>query len=473
MYHLRRGPARPAVNGDTSRGFIEYFCCPPQFAPFQLSGTPPTDNGFFRFGPALCFGKAAGASCANTPTGTLFDAFSTVETSAAGEVRLCFNPTQVIENLRRERYLVSGRSERALHTAYYSIRPILPSVLRRWLQKAIFRSRRRSFPAWPVDCSVEQILESLMALTIQATGMREIPFIWFWPGGNDAALMMTHDVEEESGVAHCDMLMDLDDSFGVKSAFQLVPEGRYKGVERLVARIRARGFETNIHDLDHDGRLYEHAELFQKRVQKINEYALKYGMKGFRAGSMHRNQDWFDLLEFQYEMSVPTVSRLEPQRGGCCTVTPYFVGDILELPLTTVQDHGLFYILREHSIDLWKQQIEIISARHGLISFIIHPDYMVSARERALYRELLEHISRLGQERNIWSAVPDDINRWWRERSQMRLVQEGDGWEIRGKGSERARLAYARIVDSRVTYRIADSRFKCSAEGLSEREKLS
>jgi len=177
--------------------------------------------------------------------------------------------------------------------------------------------------------------------------------------------MMTHDVEEEIGVAHCDVLMDLDDSFSVKASFQIIPEGRYEGAEALITHIRSRGFEANVHDLDHDGRLYEHQELFRQRSQKINHYARKYQMEGFRAGSMHRNQEWFDLLEFQYDMSVPTVAHMEPQSGGCCTVTPYFVGDVLELPLTTVQDHSLFYILGEHSIDLWRKQIEIISAHHG------------------------------------------------------------------------------------------------------------
>ena len=60
---------------------------------------------------------------------------------------------------------------------------------------------------------------------------------------------------------------------------------------------------------------------------------------------MYREQQWFDAFEFSYDMSVPNVAHLEPQRGGCCTVMPYFVGDILELPLTTTQDYSLFHIL--------------------------------------------------------------------------------------------------------------------------------
>ena len=36
--------------------------------------------------------------------------------------------------------------------------------------------------------------------------------------------MMTHDVEGPPGCDFCDQLMDLDDRFGIKSAFQLMPE---------------------------------------------------------------------------------------------------------------------------------------------------------------------------------------------------------------------------------------------------------
>ena len=67
---------------------------------------------------------------------------------------------------------------------------------------------------------------------------------------------------------------------------------------------------------------------------------------------MYREQEWFDAFEFSYDMSVPNAAHLEPQRGGCCTVMPYFVGDLLELPLTTTQDYSLFHILGDYSISL-------------------------------------------------------------------------------------------------------------------------
>ena len=91
---------------------------------------------------------------------------------------------------------------------------------------------------------------------------------------------------------------------------------------------------------------------------------------------MCRNQEWYDALDFNSYMSVSNVAHLEPQRGGRSTVMPFFIGRILELPLTTVQDYSLFHILGDYSIDLWKRQIDLIRERNGLISFITHPDYL-------------------------------------------------------------------------------------------------
>jgi len=440
-----------------SCAFLDYFRCPHEFASFQSLLKESTLRGFFRFGSAICYGGLDRDQGSFSTKTIRSDAMPLLGPVSSGKFGLRFDPDEVVENLRCERYVARGERELLLHTAYYLLRPALPLGIRKQLQKLVFRRRlRKGFPSWPVDCSVDQIFEQLMYLTLHASGRSEIPFIWFWPDGSDCALMMTHDVEEQNGADLCDFLMDLDDSCGIKAAFQLIPEGAYEDFDTLASKIRARSFELNIHDLDHDGRLYEHKELFEARASRINEYGRRYGAQGFRSGSMHRNQDWFEMLDFQYDMSVPTVSHLEPQSGGCCTVTPYFVGNVMELPLTTIQDHGLFHVLSANSIDLWKQQIETILAHHGLISFIVHPDYISEPTECGFYRQLLQYIQALRTTNPIWIALPGDINRWWRERSELQLVRDGGGWQITGKGSERARLAFASFVDGKVIYRVVD-----------------
>ena len=265
---------------------------------------------------------------------------------------------------------------------------------------------------------------------------------------------MTHDVETHRGKAYCTELMDIDDSFGIKASLQVVPEGRYTVSDAFIREIRGRGFEVNIQDLNHDGNLFRNRKEFSRRAQRINEYAQRFGASGFRAAVLYRNVDWYDELRFSFDMSVPNVAHLDPQRGGCCTVMPYFIGDILEIPLTTTQDYMLFHLLNDYSLDLWKAQTELIMNKNGLVSFIVHPDYIKGKKARGVYRDLLSFLRQLGQEKRIWFAVAGEIDDWWRARSQMRLVERGGSWRIEGQGAERAKIAFAKIADDRLEYEL-------------------
>jgi hypothetical protein len=101
--------------------------------------------------------------------------------------------------------------------------------------------------------------------------------------------------------------------------------------------------------------------------------------------------------------------------------------------------------------------IELILEKHGLASFIIHPDYVIEERARNTYQALLVYLSKLRAEGKIWIALPGEVDRWWRMRSQMKLVSEGGKWTIEGAGRERARIAYATLDGDNVTYTIADT----------------
>jgi hypothetical protein len=134
---------------------------------------------------------------------------------------------------------------------------------------------------------------------------------------------------------------------------------------------------------------------------------------------------------------------------------PYFVGNILEIPLTTTQDYSLFQILNDYSIDLWKEQIRLIHKRNGLISFICHPDYLINSNARRVYEQLLDHLRKVADADKIWTALPGDIDRWWRARDQMKLVAEGSDWVIEGPDSERASVAYAVLERGQLRYEVA------------------
>jgi len=440
---------------------IEYYRCENELADFYRTETLSDASGFFRLGDAMCYGQCSGGAPSGSTRALLYNCADNIHVFAEqGTAQLPFDPIQVIKNLRMEFYTAAQeRSGSAalvqdiLHRSYYSVRPLLPVRLRRHLQKLRLRSRKDAgFPQWPVDCTVDSLLEEFLRMAMLAKRRNRVPFIWFWPEGMASAAIMTHDIETQSGVDFCDSLMDLNDSFAIKSSFQVVPERRYPVPQGFLANLRARGFEINVHDLNHDGHLFRERQEFLRRVAKINRYQRDFDAQGFRAGVMYRNQKWYGALEASYDMSVPNAAHLDAQSGGCCTVMPYFVGNVLELPVTTTQDYSLFNILDDYSITLWQRQIEMIRKKNGLISFVVHPDYVIEDRPRATYRALLQHLNDLRAQGDIWFALPRDVNKWWRQRSAMKLVRNGASWTIEGQGAERARLAYAHLVCDRVAY---------------------
>jgi hypothetical protein len=309
-----------------------------------------------------------------------------------------------------------------------------------------------AFPHWPVDTTVDRIFEQAMLLSLKAQSVSQIPFVWFWPEGATSCAIMTHDVETEKGVRSSPYLMDMEDAFNIKASFQIIPEQRYEVTGKFLNCLRERGFEVVVHDLNHDGHLFREKEEFLRRARKINSYGKRYGATGFRAAVLYRKQEWFDALDFSYDMSVPNVAHLDPQRGGCCTVMPYFVGKILELPVTTTQDYTLFNIFNDYSIGLWKKQIDLIMEKHGLISVIVHPDYVSNSRERAAYESLLAHLADLRKQKGVWITTPGEVDRWWRQRAEMKLVKDELGWRVEGVGSERARVAFASEKDGRICF---------------------
>jgi hypothetical protein len=387
----------------------------------------------------------------------LFDAFR----CGLGTRAAIDGPTNdLAEYFTHERYLANhdgasphGLPKPIIGSVYYTLRPFLPKWLRIALQRAHLHGwDKLVFPAWPVDFTVENLLECALLECMRPSGVETIPFIWFWPDGASAAAILTHDVETVKGRDFCSSLMAIDESFGFRSAFEIVPERRYPVPDVYLQEIRDRGHEIDVQDLNHDGKLFRDKRLFLSRVRKINEYGRAWGAKGFRSAILYRNLNWYDALEFEYDMSVPNVAHLDAQRGGCCTVFPYFIDGILELPVTTTQDYSLLHILKQDRIDLWKTQASMILQQHGLLSFIIHPDYLLGSRAQSMYHELLGFVTDIRARNHLWTPLPCQVNEWWRLRSQMSLVAHGRGWRIEGPGAERARVAYAHLDGGRVTY---------------------
>ena len=81
-------------------------------------------------------------------------------------------------------------------------------------------------------------------------------------------------------------------------------------------------------------------------------------------------------------------------------------------------------------------------------------------------KELLTYLSTLRDEGNVWIPTSSEVNRWWRQRREMKLVPESDGWRIEGEGNQRARIAYASEHDGHLVYSLTPQSQKQKMEEI-------
>jgi len=290
---------------------------------------------------------------------------------------------------------------------YYCLKPAIPYAwrlsLRQWHAR---RQWQRHGSTWPVDERLGQP-----------------PPGWSgWPGGKRFALVLTHDVEGTVGLDQVFLAASLVERWGLQASFNLIPEGDYQVMPDLLHRLRESGHEVGVHDLHHDGRLFESRRAFNNASRRINHYLQAWNAVGFRGGFMLRNLDWIRDLEIAYDASTFDTDPFEPQPDGARTIFPFYVepeGDrrgYAELPYTLVQDSTLFLYLQQDNIELWKRKLAWVAERGGLALLVCHPDYMQwggqpVARGRypaRLYEEFLRHV-RETYDGQFWSARPREM----------------------------------------------------------------
>ncbi len=294
--------------------------------------------------------------------------------------------------------------------SYYRLKPLLP----RWattLVRRRYHTRQQSNFAlgWPIEDRFVRFLYSALPNRHGTT---------FWPNGAHYAFALTHDVERSTGLAFVRRIADLDEKYGFRSSFNLVAEG-YRIEQSLLDELRQRGFEIGIHGLRHDGSLFASRASFDAAVPRINRYLRDWGAVGFRAPYTHRNPQWMQALDIEYDASCFDVDPYEPLPGGTMSIWPFFCGRFIELPYTLMQDHTLLCILGERSPRLWLDKVQFIAEWGGMALVNAHPDYLRDPAHFAVYESFLAEMATRLRDSDApgWQALPRDVARWWRQRA--------------------------------------------------------
>lgn len=252
--------------------------------------------------------------------------------------------------------------------------------------------------------------------------------------------MLTHDVETAAGLEYVPAVADVEVAAGCRSAWNLVPK-RYRVDDALVANLKAQGFEVGVHGLYHDGFDLASLDVLRERLPEMRAWAERWGASGFRSPATHRRWEWMPLLGFDHDSSYSDTDPFEPQGGGCCTWLPFFIEDLVELPITLIQDHTLFVILRRPDEELWVEKADLLRRRGGMALLDTHPDYLREDGRLDAYGRLLVHAT---ADSEVWCALPSAVSSWWRRRAESRVERAGDGWRVVGPAAAEATVALVR-----------------------------
>lgn len=299
--------------------------------------------------------------------------------------------------------------------AYYTLKPFLPRAVTRMLRRLSSRPMQtRSQLGWPIEDRYARFQWEVARQLLAMMGKPSLSFRYFWPRGRAFALVLTHDVETAQGQSYVRAVADLEERLGFRSSFNFVPE-RYAVDGGLLAELRERGFEVGVHGLKHDGKLFRSHAVWTRRVARINSHLRAFGAGGFRTPLTHRQPEWMQDLEIDYDLSFFDTDPYEPMPGGTMSIWPFQLGHFLELPYTLAQDYTLTSVLGEESPRLWLEKVDLIRKYHGMALLNSHPDYLREERTRAVYVDFLGAMRRRG---GYWHALPGEVAQWWRARSR-------------------------------------------------------
>ena len=303
---------------------------------------------------------------------------------------------------------------------YYLLKPILPRTLTRSLRQ-YYSSPSDSKPRnnWPIDSRYVSFQWELMRQLLVSSGNSSIRYKSFWPNKHQFAFVLTHDIETAEGQAFVRKVADMEENLGFRSSFNFVLE-RYPLDFNLIQELRERGFEVGCHGLKHDGKLFSNQKEFLKRVAKINRHLKEYRMVGFRAPLTHRNPEWMQALEIEYDLSFFDTDPFEPIPGGTMSIWPFFIGHFVELPYTLVQDYTLTSVLGETTPRLWLEKVGFIKKFHGMALLNSHPDYLNDPNSFRVYAEFLETMK---ENEEYWHALPCDVTSWWKSWAEFAEIE--------------------------------------------------
>ncbi len=245
-----------------------------------------------------------------------------------------------------------------------------------------------AFPRWPLDLSAD-FLADLYSLPPP-------PY-----AGGPTPVLLSHDIDTPEGLRNAvRFFLPIEEAIAARSSNYIVPLA-WPIEYRLLDEMLARGHEVGIHGYDHSNSTpFAADDERRRRVAAARPLVERYGVIGYRAPSLLRTPALIEDLAtlYRYDSSIPTSGGLFPiPNNGCASARPFWLGRILEIPLTLPRDGSLRFL--GHSprqiAALWHRCAERIAASGGIVSLLTHCEHRFSGNPPMLdaYRRFLESLA--------------------------------------------------------------------------------
>jgi hypothetical protein len=322
---------------------------------------------------------------------------------------------------------------------YYLLKPYIPRQFIRFLRsKGV--SKDAHYPLrFPIEDRYIRFLRETARRVLVNRGITSAPFAALWPQGKQYAFCIRHDVEEKAGCEYVRELASIDEAHGFRSVFNFVVN-RYPVDRDLLSELNERGHEVGVHGLQHDGKDFFSKGVFMQRAPLVNRALAAWDSVTYCAPLTHRQPEWLQALDIEYDQSFFDTDPNEPMVGGVMTIFPFFIGKFVEMPYTLVQDHSLKMLLRETTPRLWLEKVAYVQQNNGMALVNSHPDYLLNDRLRSIYTDFLSEMQR---KRDYWHALPRDVARWWRQRYELPVCEAQECGTLRVVNGELAVTAGA------------------------------
>jgi peptidoglycan/xylan/chitin deacetylase (PgdA/CDA1 family) len=331
----------------------------------------------------------------------------------SGSVIFNFDPEETIHFLISERYHVNRRPLYTFLPFHYHR---VPGNVRVLISRLFYFSKIHSyrsfyFPSWFIERSVE-LIRSVFLNTLSILEGNRINTLPFWPNSKDFSIVLTHDVDTNKGFRMISRFIEIEERYGLKSSWNFVSR-HYDIDSELLDSLIKKGYEIASHGYNHDNKLpFLDKRVIEKRLLECLEFLSRYNVEGFRSPSLFTTKELYEILPkfFSYDSSIPDTELFR----GSCSVFPFTIGNLVELPLTLPMDSTLIFYR------IWMEKMDWIKRIGGLVVVTTHPEPHFSGNKKMLniYERL---ISRITYEPKAWIDRPREIAKWWRERNSKNV----------------------------------------------------